>query len=195
MISGYAALASSASLNIKLYLEIANLALNNYAPSVNIVVYSSANNIIIDADTNTLPFTLATYGSLDVSLSGKMTIPYTPTNSFPLYITFQLKTNTLVNGDYLQIDFGNWVLDTASTGAQVFKYQLSGTIYWVPAAATLVSGNIYKIPVYSNYSMTAGTQITLWVDTFVPTTYYGAQVNSIQWNTFKVYAYKSAVLV
>lgn len=124
-----------------------------------------------------------------------MTIPYTPSNSFPLYITFQLKTNTLVSGDYLQIDFGNWVLDTATTGTQLFKYQLSGSIYWIPSAATLVSGNIYKVPVYSNYSMNAATQITLWVDTFVPTSYYGAQVDSIKWNTFKIYAYKSAVLV
>lgn len=124
-----------------------------------------------------------------------MTIPYTPADSFPLYISFQLKTNTLSSGDYLQIDFGNWIIDTAAAGSQVFKYQLSGNNYWVPADATLVSGNIYKVPVYYNYSMTAGTQITLWVDTFVPTSYYGARVNSIQWNTFRIFAFKSAVLV
>jgi hypothetical protein len=124
-----------------------------------------------------------------------MTLPYTKGNSFPLFITFQLNTHTLTNGDYLVVDFGNWVLDTATSGVQVFKYQISGNIYWVPSAATLVSGNIYNVPVYSNYSMTAGTPITLNVDTLVPTSYYGAMDNNIQWNNFKIYAYHSSTLV
>jgi len=124
-----------------------------------------------------------------------MTRPYSAGTAFPLFVTFRLNTHSLTNGDYLQIDFGNWVLDPAATGIQVFKYQFSGSIYWVPAAATKVSGNIYKIPVYNNYSMNAGVTITIWVDTFSPDTYYGAMNNANRWNTFKIYAYHSAVLV
>lgn len=136
-------------------------------------------------------------GSLNLGLSGTMLQPYINDNAFPLYITFQLRSNTLVSAssDYIQIDFGNWAIDPATTGTQIFKYKLSGAIYWVPSAATLVSGNIYKVPVYNNYSMSAGTQITLWVDTFAPTTYYGALNSALMWNTFKIYAYKSGSLV
>lgn len=122
-----------------------------------------------------------------------MNNPYTAGQAFPLYITFQLNTNSLVGGDYLQVDFGNWVLDAATTGTAIFKYQVSGNIYWVPVNGTKLTGNMYKVPVYSStYPMNAGSTITLWVDTFAPTSYYGASVSSTQWNTFKIYAYKSA---
>lgn len=43
--------------------------------------------------------------------------------------------------------------------------------------------------------MTAGVSITLWVDTFAPTVYYGAQISHAQWNQFQVKAYRSGVLV
>ena len=101
----------------------------------------------------------------------------------------------MTNGDYLEVDFGNWVLDTATAGVKVFKYKIAGNIYWVPSTATHVSGNKYKLPVYLNYSMTAGSVITIWVDTFAPDTYYGAQVSVTQWNDFKIYAYKGSTLM
>ena len=123
-----------------------------------------------------------------------MTNPYAKGSSFPLYVSFQLKTHTLVNGDSLEIDFGNWVLDTATTGVQVFKYQVAGSIYWVPSSATVVSGNRFKIPVYENYSMNAGSVITIWVDTFAPDTYYGARIPNTQWNDLKIFAYKGSTL-
>jgi hypothetical protein len=197
IISGYATLSSSASLSMSLYMEITDLSITPtsiYSQSVNIVVYSSTATTIINANTVSLSLTLTQVGSLNLSLSGTMVQPYINGNAFPLYITFQLKSNTLTSPDYLQIDFGNWVIDPATTGTQIFKYQLSGTIYWVPSAATLVTGNSYKVPVYSNYSMNAGSQITLWVDTFAPTTYYGALNNDLKWNNFKIYAYKSGAL-
>lgn len=124
-----------------------------------------------------------------------MNLPYSAGSAFPLYITFQLRSNSLVNGDYLRVNFGAWVLDSASSGVQVFKYQLSGNKYWVPSAGTLVTGNTYQIPVYNNYSMPAGTPITLWVDTFAPSSYYGANIPSHQWNFFKIEAYRSGTLV
>jgi hypothetical protein len=198
LIAGYSTLSSSASLSISLYLQLANLNTNGsvyYYPTVNIVVFSSAGNVIINADTNSYSLLLTQTGPISLSLSGTMTVPYTKGNSFPLFITFQLKTNTLVSGDYLVVDFGNWVLDAATAGVRIFKYQLAGAIYWVPSSATLVSGNIYNVPVYLNYSMTAGVTITLNVDTLAPSSYYGAMNNAIQWNSFKIYAYKSSTLV
>jgi hypothetical protein len=195
-IYGYATLSAGASLSIKVYLKINNIAVNTYTDSVDIIVYSSsALRNIIDANTGTYSLVLTQIGSLNLDLSGTMVRPYTSDTSFPLYITFQLRSISLVNGDWLQIDFGNWVLDTASTGVQVFKYKIAGNIYWVPSQATLVSGNIYKIPVYSNYSMPVNNQITLLVDTFAPTSYYGAKSSSTKWNTFKIFAYKSSAVV
>jgi len=198
LISGYATLGVGATLTITVYAAIQNslTAGSSYSASTTVTVISAENNNIISANTNTASLSLsAVKGCNALGLSGAMERPYSVGSAFPLFITFRLNTHSLVNGDYLQVDFGNWVLDPASVGVQVFKYQVSGSIYWVPSTATLVSGNIYKIPVYLNYSMTAGTTITLKVDTFAPDTYYGAQSSSIQWNTFKVYAYKSASLV
>lgn len=172
-------------------MQFNNLALNSYSPTVNIVVYSSAGNIIIDADTSPLSFTISQWGSPSLALSSTMNLRYAAGSAYPLYIKFQLRSNTLVNGDYLQIDFGNWIIDPATLGAPVFKYQISGNIYWVPSQASLVSGNIWKIPVYLNYSMVSGNVITLMVDSFCPTSYSGASVPNTQWNDFKIYAYSS----
>lgn len=197
IISGYALLSASASLSITLYMQIANIPITNYTETVQITVYSSVGNTIISANTDPYVFTLAQLGSAVLGLSGTMTQSYYPGNAFPLYIVFQLTSHSLYSntGDYIQIDFGNWVIDVATTGSQIFKYQVSGTNYWVPSLATLVSGNIYKLPVYSNYSMLSGYQITLRVDTLAPTSYYGAMSPSTKWNTFKIYAYKSGTLV
>ncbi len=195
-IYGYASLSVSATLSISVYLRINNIAADTYVDSAEIIVYTSSSlKTVIDAYTNTYSLTVAQIGSLNLDLTGTMVRPYTSDTAFPLYITFQLNSYSLVNGDWLQIDFGNWVLDTAPTGVQVFKYKIAGNIYWVPSQATLVSGNIYKVPVYSNYSMPAGNLITLWVDTFVPASWYGTKVSATKWNTFSIYAYKSSAVV
>lgn len=197
LVSGYATLAVGATLSITVYAAIQNgLAANNsYSASTTVTVISENDNNIISANTNTVALGLSSVkGSNAVQLHGTMNRPYSSGSTFPLYFSFRLNTNTLTNGDYIQVDLGNWVLDTATTGQQSFKYQISGNIYWVPSAATHVSGNIYKVPVYENYSMNAGTTITLWVDIFSPDTYYGAKVTYIQWNQFKIWAYKSGTL-
>jgi hypothetical protein len=194
-ISGYSLISAGAALSLSLYLQIANNARNTtYTPYANIIVYSSAQKVIIDADTASYSLYFLQNGAPTLGLNGKMNMPYTAGTSYPLYITFQLTTYTLVNGDYLQIDFGTWVVDPATSGAQIFKYQIGSNIYWVPASATLVSGNIYQIPVYSNYTISAGTSITLWIDTVSPTNYQGVITSNINWNIFKIYAYKSGVL-
>jgi hypothetical protein len=198
LVSGYATLAVGATLSVTVYASIQNSLTvgSSVTADTTITVVSSQGSNIISAGTNNLGMTLATTKGCDaVGLSGTMIRPYSSGSAFPLYITFRLNTNTLNNGDYLQIDFGNWVLGTASTGIQQFKYQVSGSIYWVPSTGSLISGNIYKVPVYSNYSMVAGTTITLQVNTFAPDSYYGAQSQQSQWNGFKIYAYKSSTLV
>jgi hypothetical protein len=204
LVAGYATLAPSAALSITLYMKISNTASinttsganNDITATASITVTSSLGNNIISAPTNSLLLALVNRrGSNQVALSGTMEKPYSAGNSFPLFITFQLNTHGLVSGDYLQINFGDWVLDTAVAGKQVFKYQLSGSTYWVPSAATLVSGNTYKVPVYLNYSMTAGTVIKIWVDTFAPDSYYGAKDPTQNWNTIGIQAYQSSTLV
>jgi hypothetical protein len=181
------------SISDSLSINLTNGATNNFNTYATIDVYSSSNNQIVSANTGNYVLSLLNIrGSNLIALTGTMILPYTAGQSFPLYITFRLKTNTLTTGDYLQIDFGNWVLDTAPTGQTIFKYQISGNKYWVPSNGTKLTGNIWKIPVYSSsYTMPSGTTITLWVDTFAPNSYYGANVPSIQWNTFQIYAYKS----
>jgi hypothetical protein len=100
-----------------------------------------------------------------------------------------------LTGDYVQIDFGNWIIDNSTLGSQIWKYQLAGTTYWVPSAAYLVSGNIYNVPVYLNYSFTAATVITLRISHILPDNFKGVKVPSIQWNKFAIYAYKSGTKV
>ena len=194
MVSGYASLAVSASLSITVWASIQNSLTNGttYNADTTITVISSGDNNIVSSSTGSVSLPLsATKGLNSIGLSGTMTRPYSQGSAYPLYISFRLRTYTLYNGDYLEVDFGDWVLDTAATGVQVFKYQVSGSIYWTPSTATLVSGNRYRVLVYSNYSMNAGTTITLWVDTFAPDAYYGAKAPSMQWNNFKIYAYRS----
>jgi hypothetical protein len=110
-----------------------------------------------------------------------------------LDFTFTLTSNTLSNGDYVQVDFGNWTIDPASIeGRLIWKYKVGSNIYWVPAAATLVSGNIYKIPVYQNYSMTAGQLISVKVFQELPDAYQGVYFTQQQFNYLIIKAYNSA---
>ena len=178
LISGYASLATSATLSITVHAYIQNGLTNgtNYTADTTITVISSGDNNIISDNSNPVSLNLSPVkGCNSVGLHGTMTNPYSKGSAFPLFITFKLKSHTLTNGDHIEVDFGNWVLDTAQTGVQVFKYKIAGNIYWVPSSSTLVSGNRYKIPVYKNYSMTANSAVTLWVDTFAPDSYYGAK--------------------
>lgn len=198
LVAGYSTLAASASLSITVYMALQNgLTIDGtYTTDATIKVVSSEGHNIIQDHTNSITLAMANIrGSNSIGLSGTMNIPYSAGSAFPLFITFQLRSHTLLNGDYLEIDFGDWILDTADTGVRVFKYQIAGNKYWVPSAATHVSDNIFKVPVYSHYSMTAGTQITLWVDIHAPTAYYGAKATKDQWNTFKIYAYDGTTLV
>jgi len=196
LIDGYSSLSSGATLSIQLYMQLADLTPGNtYNSAVNIVVYSSDNRIIINADTAPCTIAVSGYGSQSLAFSSTMTRPYAKGDHFPLYITFRLRSNNLVNGDYLLVDFGKWVPDAATTGVQVFKYQVAGTIYWVPSAAVKVNDTAYRVPVYNNYSMNSGVDITLRVDTHAPAAYFGVRNPEIQWNTFGIKAYKSGNIV
>ena len=92
----------------------------------------------------------------------------------------------------MQVDFGNWTIDPASVeGRVIWKYKVGNNIYWVPTAATLVSGNIYKIPVFQNYSMTAGQLISVKVFQELPDAYQGVFFTQQQFNYLTIKAYNS----
>lgn len=106
--------------------------------------------------------------------------------------SFTLTSNTLVTGNYIQVNFGNWTIDGAITeGKVIWKYQVGSNIYWVPAAATQVSANKYRVFVNQNYSMTAGQLITVWVYQQLPDAYNGIYFPNIQWNYLAIKAYNT----
>ena len=102
MVSGYATLGVSATLSITIYASIKNALINgtNYTADTTVRVISSGNNDIVSANTNSILLPLAVDKGLNsLGLSGTMTNPYAEGSSFPLYVSFQLKTHTLNNGD------------------------------------------------------------------------------------------------
>ena len=114
-------------------------------------------------------------------------------NSQELDIVFRLASHTLTSGSYIAIDFGDWTIDPVQTGGKiVWKYQVGNYIYWVPTEATNPSANIYHVPVYSNYSMTANQDIKVKIFHLLPDTHDGVYFPQDQWNNLKIYAYNSA---
>ena len=104
-ISGYATLAVGATLSITVYASIqnglSNGTLYNNTDTTIRVISSNDNNIIQD-NSDQLPLSIsAVKGCNSLGIHGMMTNPYAKGSSFPLYITFRLKTHTLTNGDHL----------------------------------------------------------------------------------------------
>ena len=62
----------------------------------------------------------------------------------------------------------------------------------MPASATLVSGNIYKIPVYLNYTMPAGQLIQVKVFQDLADSYSGVYFTQHQFNYLTIKAYNAA---
>lgn len=59
IVSGFGTLATSTSLSISLYMQFNFITPTSYSHTVNIIAYSSAGSIIIDADTSSLVFTIS----------------------------------------------------------------------------------------------------------------------------------------
>ena len=75
-----------------------------------------------------------------------MTVPHSLNDAFPLYLTLQMKSNTLSGGDWWEVDFGSWPLGTSDEDSlPTIKYKVSGNIYWVPAIVTNLTATKYKI--------------------------------------------------
>jgi hypothetical protein len=112
-----------------------------------------------------------------------------------MVFTFTLSTYSLLTGDYVTLDLGNWTVGTASPeGSVTWKYKVGNWVYWVPTAVT-VSGSIVTIPVYANYSMTPGNLIQVSVSHIMPTDFNGIKVTNSQWNYFTLKAVKSSAVV
>ena len=121
MVCGYATLAVGATLSITVYASIQNslTAGGSYTADTTVTVTSGKGTNIVSAGTNSLGLNLeATKGCDALGLTGTMNRPYASGSAFPLFITFRLTTNTLTDGDFVQVDFGNWVFDPASAGVQ-----------------------------------------------------------------------------
>ena len=98
-------------------------------------------------------------------------------------LVFRLQSHTLTSGNYLLLNLGNWTVDTAQNeGIVVWKYKVGNNIYWVPTEVTDQSNNIFKIPVYSNYSMTAGQDIVIRIYHLLPDSDDGVFFTEHQWN-------------
>lgn len=115
-----------------------------------------------------------------------------------LLLSFKLTSQTLVNGDYLLLNLGNWTVDTVSTtpGKITWRYKVGSNYYWIPISAQLTptgtSLNLWKLPVYSNYSMTNNTLITLSIIHIYPDAYQGIKIVNPTWNHFVLEAYTAA---
>lgn len=104
-----------------------------------------------------------------------------------------MTSNTLGTGDYFTVDFGDWTVDPAAIeGLLIWKYKVGSNIYWVPASATLVSGNVYKIPVFQNYTMPSGQLIQVKVLQDLPDSYSGLYFTQHQFNYLTIKAYNAA---
>jgi len=99
---------------------------------------------------------------------------------------------------YVEIDFGNWQLDTSSTGKIIASYKVGSNYYYTPCIFTLVSGNKYRFGVFKNvstYSIPAGSLITVKIDHINPDNFYGILVPDIKWNYIKISAYTSTAVI
>ncbi len=184
MIAGYSSISAGASLSITLYLQVAYNSLSTRYPNARIIVYSADNNRIIDAQTNSYTLTISDYGSYIFDLGDYNMEQYiSKGNSQELDVVFKLATYTLSSGSYIALDFGDWTIDPATTeGKIIWKYQVGNNIYWVPTTVTNPSGNIYHIPVYSNYSMTVNQDITIRIYHLLPDSDDGVYFTNDQWN-------------
>jgi hypothetical protein len=110
-----------------------------------------------------------------------------------------LSTYSLGVGQYVEIDFGDWVLDQADLLGQIIaKYKIGNNLYWVPTIFTKVSynatSNIYRFGIYNNvstYSLSAGTSMTIRIDHLNPNQYNGLMITKTQWNYLKITAHLS----
>jgi hypothetical protein len=85
------------------------------------------------------------------------------------------------------LDLGNWTVDEANNeGKIVWKYQIGNSIEWIPSLATKLQNNVYKVPVYENYSMTVNTDITLRIFHLLPDNHDGVFFPEHQWNYLKI---------
>lgn len=89
-----------------------------------------------------------------------MRYKYTKGTARSLFLQFKLASYALGVNQYVEIDFGDWQIDTSSTGKIISSYKIGTNYYYIPAILTLVSGNRYRFGIYNNvttYSVAANT--------------------------------------
>ena len=195
IIQGYALISAGTTLKFQIYLKAATNSFGTWYPQANILVYSQDDKLIISAWTNTMTYTISTYGATTLKLEKAMRYNPMVGAARQIFFQFQLSTYTLTTSQYIQIDFGTWILDPATSGSIIAKYQVNGNTYWTPSVLTWVSGNKYNFGVYTNfttYQMPVNNLITLRLDHVNPDSYNGLKIPNYQWNYFKITANNAA---
>ena len=117
-----------------------------------------------------------------MKLENAMRYKFMKGTSRSLYVQFKLAANSLGQNQYVQIDFGNWQIDTSSTGKVITSYQVGSNYYYVPAIYTPFNSSRYRFGIYNNvstYSMPASNLVTLKIDHINPDNFYGVLVPNI----------------
>ena len=146
----------------------------------------------MDGETSHFDLDIVQYGGYTLQLEDHMEKYIQKGNSQEFDIEFKLDTHSLTSGSYVLIDFGNWTIDPATTeGRIIWKYKVNNNIYWVDTTVTNVADNIYKIPVYDNYTMFHSQSIKIKVFHELPDSDNGVFFPEHQWNYLTIEAYNS----
>jgi hypothetical protein len=193
IVTGYGNIAATTVLSLTTWLK--NPGLSNEV--VTISATSSAGNLIISGSANPINISSSYNGLSTLSLKETTSVSLYSQTTTPMTITFTLSSYTLVSAtnDYIYLNLGNWTVGTPTAeGRVLWKYKMSSWVYWVPVTVTQ-TGSWYQIPIYSNYSMTPGTLISISISDILPQDFNGVKVSNPQYNYFTVQAWKNAALV
>lgn len=196
LIEGYQTVNAGTTLSFDIYMKVASNTVTTYnSAKVYIQVWSKDDKAIIEATTNSLSSYGLAQGAQNLKLEDAMRYKFLKDTARELFVQFKLAANTLGMNQYVEIDFGDWQLDTSATGKIVASYQVGSNYYYIPCVLTKVSGNKYRFGVYKNvstYSMTSNNLITLKIDHVNPDNFYGILVPNIKWNYIKITAHNAA---
>lgn len=193
LITGYGSITANTQLSFVTWLKNPGLA----TETVSITVTSAAGKQIISGSASTITVSASYYGSSYLQLKEATTASLTPLATTSMTITFTLSTYSLGSGtsDYIYLNLGNWTLGTpTSEGKIVWRYKVNSWVYWVPVTVTQ-TGTWVKLPIYSNYTMPAGSLISIYLTGVLMSDFTGLKVSGTQFNYFTIQAWKNSALV
>lgn len=193
-ITGFGTIAANTVLSITTWLKNP---ISSYTESITISVVASNSQNILSGSSSTINVGTSKNGLQHLILKERNAVSLYKDTTSSMTITFTLSTYSLVSStnDYIYLNLGNWTVGTASTEGQVlWKYKVGGWSYWVPMTVTQ-TGAWYRIPVYANFTMTAGSLVTIWISHILPSDFSGIKVTQNQYNYFTIQAFQSGSIV